>query len=61
MQVVQEFADTDSYAEYNEQDLFYGTRVEALARGDSRVNLGTGKRRRTVHRRRLQKLDKASG
>ena len=26
-------ADTDSYAEYNEQDLFYGTRVEALAQG----------------------------
>ena len=25
VQVVQEFADTDSYAEYNEQDLFYGT------------------------------------
>ena len=24
VQVVQEFADTDSYAEYNEQDLFYG-------------------------------------
>lgn len=33
VQVVQEFADTDSYAEYNEQDLFYGTRVEALAQG----------------------------
>ena len=30
VQVVQEFADTDSYAEYNEQDLFYGTRVEEL-------------------------------
>ena len=31
--MVQEFADTDSYAEYTEQDLFYGTRVEALAQG----------------------------
>ena len=39
VQVVQEFADTDSYAEYNEQELFYGTRVEALAEGIS-VDLG---------------------
>ncbi len=33
VQVVQEFDSADSYAEYNEQDLFYGTRVEALAQG----------------------------
>ena len=39
VQVVQEFADAKSYAEYNEQDLFYGTRVEALADGIS-VDLG---------------------
>ena len=39
VQVVQEFADTESYADYNEQELFYGTRVEALAEGIS-VNLG---------------------
>ena len=39
VQVVQEFADADSYAEYNEQDLFYGTRVEALAQGLT-VDLG---------------------
>lgn len=38
VQVVQEFTDTKAYAEYNEQDLFYGTRVEALAAGIS-VNL----------------------
>ncbi len=38
VQVVQEFTDTKAYAEYNEQDLFYGTRVEALAEGIS-VNL----------------------
>lgn len=43
VQVVQEFADTDSYAEYNEQDLFYGTRVEALAQGLT-VNRETCKR-----------------
>ena len=42
VQVVQEFADTDSYAEYNEQDLFYGTRVEALAQGLT-VNRELGK------------------
>ena len=35
VQVVQEFDSVDSYAEYNEQDLFYGTRVEALAQGIS--------------------------
>ena len=35
VQVVQEFADTDSYAEYNGQDLFYGSRAEALAEGIS--------------------------
>ena len=35
VQVVQEFADTESYADYNEQELFYGTRVEALAEGIS--------------------------
>ena len=35
VQVVQEFTDTKAYAEYNEQDLFYGTRVEALAEGIS--------------------------
>ena len=35
VQVVQEFDSADSYAEYNEQDLFYGTRVEALAEGRS--------------------------
>lgn len=34
VQVVQEFDSTDSYAEYNGQDLFYGTRVEALAQGN---------------------------
>ena len=34
VQVVQEFDSADSYAEYNEQDLFYGTRVEALAQGN---------------------------
>ena len=39
VQVVQEFADTESYADYNEQELFYGTRVEALAEGIS-VDLG---------------------
>ena len=39
VQVVQEFADTESYADYNEQELFYGTRVEALAEGIS-VGLG---------------------
>lgn len=39
VQVVQEFADAESYAEYNEQELFYGTRVEALAEGIS-VDLG---------------------
>lgn len=39
VQVVQEFDSTDSYAEYNEQDLFYGTRVEALAQGRT-VDLG---------------------
>ena len=33
VQVVQEFDSADSYAEYNGQDLFYGTRVEALAQG----------------------------
>lgn len=33
VQVVQEFDSADSYAEYNDQDLFYGTRVEALAQG----------------------------
>lgn len=33
VQVVQEFDSADSYAEYNEKDLFYGTRVEALAQG----------------------------
>lgn len=38
VQVVQEFTDTKAYAEYNEQDLFYGTRVEALAEEIS-VNL----------------------
>lgn len=38
VQVVEEFTDTKSYAEYTEQDLFYGTRVEALAEGFS-VNL----------------------
>lgn len=35
VQVVQEFADTDSYAEYNGQDLFYGSGAEALAEGIS--------------------------
>lgn len=39
VQVVEEFDSTDSYAEYNEQNLFYGTRVEALAQGIS-VDLG---------------------
>ena len=39
VQVVQEFDSVDSYAEYNEQDLFYGTRVEALAQGRT-VDLG---------------------
>ena len=39
VQVVQEFTDTESYADYNEQELFYGTRVEALAEGIS-VDLG---------------------
>lgn len=39
VQVVEEFESTDSYAEYNEQNLFYGTRVEALAQGIS-VDLG---------------------
>ena len=39
VRVIQEFDSADSYAEYNEQDLFYGTRVEALAKGIS-VNLG---------------------
>ena len=39
VQVVQEFDSADSYAEYNDQDLFYGTRVEALAEGIS-VDLG---------------------
>lgn len=39
VQVVQEFVDTESYADYNEQELFYGTRVEALAEGIS-VDLG---------------------
>ena len=34
VQVVQEFDSADSYAEYNGQDLFYGTRVEALAQGN---------------------------
>ncbi|MBD9082767.1 MAG: hypothetical protein EGR48_04235 [Lachnospiraceae bacterium] len=34
VQVVQEFDSADSYAEYNDQDLFYGTRVEALAQGN---------------------------
>lgn len=34
VQVVQEFDSVDSYAEYNGQDLFYGTRVEALAQGN---------------------------
>ena len=34
-----EDADTESYADYNEQELFYGTRVEALAEGIS-VDLG---------------------
>ena len=34
VQVVQEFDSAASYAEYNEQDLFYGTRVEALAQGN---------------------------
>ena len=35
VQVVQDFDSADSYAEYNEQDLFYGTRAEALAEGIS--------------------------
>lgn len=35
VQVVQEFTDTESYADYNEQELFYGTRVEALAEGSA--------------------------
>lgn len=39
VQVVQEFDSTDSYAEYNEKDLFYGTRVEALAQGRT-IDLG---------------------
>lgn len=39
VQVVQDFDSADSYAAYNEQDLFYGTRVEALAQGIS-VDLG---------------------
>ena len=39
VQVVQDFDSADSYAEYNEQDLFYGTRVEALSQGIS-VDLG---------------------
>ncbi len=34
VQVVQEFDSTESYAEYSEQSLFYGTRVEALAQGN---------------------------
>lgn len=38
VQVVQEFDNADSYAGYNEKDLFYGTRVEALAQGLS-INL----------------------
>ena len=33
VQVVQEFDSADSYAEYNDQDLFYGTRVEHWHRG----------------------------
>ena len=39
VQVVQEFAEVKYYAEYNEQELFYGSRVEALAEGIS-VDLG---------------------
>lgn len=35
VQVVEDFDSADSYAEYNEKDLFYGTRVEALAKGIS--------------------------
>ena len=58
VQVVQEFADTDSYAEYNEQDLFYGTRVEALAKGLTRGS-GTGKCRGRYTGGLEQKLDKA--
>lgn len=38
VQVVEEFTDTKVYEEYTEKDLFYGTRVEALADGIS-VNL----------------------
>ena len=38
VQVVEEFTDTKTYEEYTEQNLFYGTRVEALADGIS-VNL----------------------
>lgn len=38
VQVVEEFTDTKVYEEYTEKDLFYGTRMEALADGIS-VNL----------------------
>lgn len=38
VQVVEEFTDTKVYEEYTEKELFYGTRVEALADGIS-VNL----------------------
>lgn len=38
VQVVEEFNDTKVYEEYTEKELFYGTRVEALADGIS-VNL----------------------
>ena len=35
VRLVEDFDSADSYAEYNEKDLFYGTRVEALAKGIS--------------------------
>ena len=34
VRLVEDFDSADSYAEYNEKDLFYGTRVEALAQGN---------------------------